>query len=411
MINYINIIKINKLLHLNDFNIPIGDSNFPHLFITGKNGSGKTILLDAIADFLDKVRTDERLSFMHYKRYVDTSRKSMEICSAENKIKCVKTLANSEKRYSQMYGRVDIGFANLKETANELHQNNFIVAFYSANRRVQMYEPRNPEKPSISKNKGVRQSSTIEFLKFLVDLKVQAALAQNEKMFEDAKKINDWFAEFQKLLRTLYDDKNLTLGFDYKNYSFMIFTADKEFRFNQLSDGYAAIIDIVADLILRMQSEGSITRAYEKKGIVLIDEIETHLHLDLQKNIMPILTKVFPNIQFIVTTHSPFVLSSLPNAIAFDLENRKPITELSEYSYEALAEGYFGVSSESSYIYAQLEELKRILEKDDLNAADKIIIKERIEDFKDVTEITSPAVKGEFQQLMITYANRINEFI
>ena len=54
---------------------------------------------------------------------------------------------------------------------------------------------------------------------------------------------------------------------------------------------------------------------------------------------MPLLTKVFPNIQFIITTHSPFVLSSMPNAVAYDLEHQEVLDNLTEYSYESLAEG------------------------------------------------------------------------
>lgn len=63
-------------------------------------------------------------------------------------------------------------------------------------------------------------------------------------------------------------------------------------------------------------------KADNTEGIVLIDEIETHLHLELQKEILPFLTKLYPNIQFIVSTHSPFILSSVDNAVVFDLENK-----------------------------------------------------------------------------------------
>lgn len=55
-------------------------------------------------------------------------------------------------------------------------------------------------------------------------------------------------------------------------------------------------------------------------GIVLVDEIETHLHLELQKKILDLLTTVFPNIQFVVSTHSPFILNSLENTVVYDLE-------------------------------------------------------------------------------------------
>ena len=56
--------------------------------------------------------------------------------------------------------------------------------------------------------------------------------------------------------------------------------------------------------------------------LLLIDEIETHLHLELQKKILSFLTTLFPNIQFIVSTHSPFILNSLENAVIYDLEKK-----------------------------------------------------------------------------------------
>lgn len=48
---YIKKIHINELFHLRNIDIPIANEKAPHLIITGKNGSGKTVLLNAIADF------------------------------------------------------------------------------------------------------------------------------------------------------------------------------------------------------------------------------------------------------------------------------------------------------------------------------------------------------------------------
>ncbi len=56
-----------------------------------------------------------------------------------------------------------------------------------------------------------------------------------------------------------------------------------------------------------MRMEKKFGHKYDAEGLVLIDEIETHLHLSLQKKIMDFLCKMFPNIQFVVTTHSPFI--------------------------------------------------------------------------------------------------------
>ena len=178
-----------------------------------------------------------------------------------------------------------------------------------------------------------------------------------------------------------------------------------------MSDGFAAILDIVADLILKMQTKNNLTRVYQKKGIVLIDEVETHLHLELQRIIMPILTRIFPNIQFIITTHSPFVLSSMDNAVAFDLEHQEIIDELTDYSYEALAEGYFGVRTESSYMEMQLDMLKALLDKPAWTDADKVTIRQLVDDFDKVPEAVSPAWKGRYLQLKSRFASRIKEVL
>lgn len=93
---------------------------------------------------------------------------------------------------------------------------------------------------------------------------------------------------------------------------------------------------------MRMQNQVQRTFDFHLPGIVLIDEIETHLHLELQKHIMPLLITVFPNIQFIVTSHSPFILSSLQEAVIFDLENKVLVEQrLDNVPYDGIVEGYF----------------------------------------------------------------------
>jgi predicted ATP-binding protein involved in virulence len=174
-----------------------------------------------------------------------------------------------------------------------------------------------------------------------------------------------------------------------------------------MSDGFKAAINIVSDLILKMQHGGKLSDAYQKEGIVLIDEIETHLHLELQRIIMPFLTKTFPNIQFIVTTHSPFVLNSMPDAVAFDLEHRKVLDDLTEYSYESLAEGYFGVRTPSSYAEMQLETLKSLLDKETWTDADKVEIRQLKSEFEKISETASPMIVGGFRQMMIQNADKL----
>jgi predicted ATP-binding protein involved in virulence len=104
-------------------------------------------------------------------------------------------------------------------------------------------------------------------------------------------------------------------------------------------------------------------KSYDLEGVALIDEIETHLHVDLQKRIMPFLINFFPKIQFIVTTHSPFVLSSVSNATVCDLENKTVTTDLSAYSYDALLESYFMTDKYSEIIKNKIAEYDRLSSK------------------------------------------------
>ncbi|MGK0364041.1 MAG: ABC-type glutathione transport system ATPase component [Saprospiraceae bacterium] len=115
-----------------------------------------------------------------------------------------------------------------------------------------------------------------------------------------------------------------------------------------------------------MRMEAHQHKAFDLEGVVLIDEIETHLHVDLQKKILPFLTDFFPKLQFIVTTHSPFVLSSLSNATICDLEKKIVTTDLSGYSYDTLLESYFETDKYSEEVKAKvsrLEELMNLSEK------------------------------------------------
>lgn len=152
----------------------------------------------------------------------------------------------------------------------------------------------------------------------------------------------------------MLDNDTIELQYDYKEYNFKIHQAGRNpFGLEELSDGYSSVIQIVSDLILRMDKNwllGDEISQYDTEGIVLIDEIETHLHIGLQKKIMPFLTQFFPKIQFIVTTHSPYILNSLSNAKVYDLENGMELEDLSAYSSDELAEGYFGADEYSEQI-------------------------------------------------------------
>ena len=409
---FIKNIHVNKVFHLENFDIPIADAKYPHLIITGKNGSGKTILLNAVTNFLDEIKQDYGYRFWGFEQWVKEYDKELETAKSKREINDIenqKTLLRDY--YHKLHEKVGLSFADVKEMMDKYRTGDFILACYGALRMPQIIEPKNPTKPILLRKNKIKETATDQFLRFLSDLKIQEALARNENQMKDANEIGTWFREFENLMRQLFQDNELKIDFNYKDYSFHICSEGKTFRFTEMSDGFAAVLEIVADLILKMQDDNSLTRAYEKEGIVLIDEIETHLHLGLQKVIMPLLTKVFPNIQFIVTTHSPFVLSSMENAVAFDLEHQEAIEDLTDYSYSSLAEGYFGVRTESNTVRMRLNELATLLSKEELSSSEQLDVKLLVDELEKIPEPALPSVVGEYLQLKLKYVDRIKSIL
>lgn len=79
---------------------------------------------------------------------------------------------------------------------------------------------------------------------------------------------------------------------------------------NQLSDGEKCLIALVGDLARRMAIANPVKNdPLQGDGIILIDEIDLHLHPKWQRMIVPKLLEVFPNCQFIVSTHSPHIIT------------------------------------------------------------------------------------------------------
>ncbi len=365
---FISELKINKVRHLENIKIPISKSEKKHLILTGKNGSGKTSVLEKLRWNLHNL-LDNR--------------------------------AYSVSDLEMIFSNSD------KNVASKFHKSEFICAFFDAKRTTQFHRPRGVEKVNIRLQSGILADKiNRDFLKYLVDLKARRAFANEEGKEEKALEIDRWFLNFERLLQEIFNDKNLRLDFDFENYNFNIIQSNKEkFDFNTLSDGYSAILNILTDLIMRMERHG--TLFYNLEGIVLIDEVEAHLHIELQKQILPFLTKVFPKIQFIVTTHSPFVLNSISNAVIFDLENKILVTDLSGYSVENIIEGYFDSDKYSLILKKEVEEYELLWKKSDLTDEELDKLKQLHQYFKNLPKYGAAELELKIKEIELSKIRKL----
>jgi predicted ATP-binding protein involved in virulence len=85
--------------------------------------------------------------------------------------------------------------------------------------------------------------------------------------------------------------------------------------------------------------------ARETPGLVLIDEVDLHLHPRWQRRVVGDLLKAFPLVQFVATTHSPFIIQSLPNEVGVQLVNldTADATDYANKSVEDIAEDVQGI--------------------------------------------------------------------
>lgn len=321
---FVQKVFIKEVRGITDFEIPLDEEERKHLIITGKNGCGKTSTLNEIDTLLNK---------MIHNLIVDRM-----------------TLSGIVRTWDDSFLSVALTFSNQSEIYENIVNGQFILAFFKAKRHNEPTIPQTPTKQAFQAKYQTTDELNKTFLQYLLNLKTEQAFAQIRKDDDTVNNIGLWFNNFEIRLRELFEKEDLKLQFDDKGFNFKIAYGNKSFGLNELSDGYSSLLAIVTELILRMEAQSN--KAYDMQGVVLIDEIETHLHVELQKKVLPFLTGFFPKIQFIVTTHSPFVLSSLSNAVICDLE-RKEIVDSERFvnaSYSQILKNYFEVDSEFSRI-------------------------------------------------------------
>lgn len=409
---FVSNIKINKVRHLNNITIGLSSQERKHLVITGKNGSGKTSFLDAIAVFLNSITNSK--DPMEAMRNLETDKNTL-LClkkqeGTDIKIREIKErISHYEKRIETSTGGVMLEMScSLSDVFSQFKQGNFVVAYYQADRIFEAQIPKHVEKVTLKKDYTIKESPRKDFIKYLLDLKMTQALAASNNKKEKAEKIKEWFEKFQNLLKEIFEDDSVVLVFDEDTFQFHILMDGREpFEFNTLSSGYAAVLDIIVDLMIRMENHTERVFDFSTPGIVLIDEIETHLHLTLQKKILEMLTTFFPNIQFIVSTHSPFIINSLENLTIYDLEKQLLVKDgLADVPYSGIVEGYFKADEMSKVLREKYERYKVLVNKTEITEDDLEEIADLELYLNEIPDYLALNLTTEYQRLKTELRNR-----
>lgn len=175
------------------------------------------------------------------------------------------------------------------------------------------------------------------------------------------------------------------------------FIDGRESKFELLSDGYRRLVNIVMDIAFRCALLNKAMygdEAYKQThGTVIIDEIDEHLHPELQVRILKALHQTFPKIQFIVSTHAPLVMSSVENTpenVVYKLEYKDGIyshKELNTYGLDSnlILEEKVGVQSRVPVIDSKMKEILDLISKRNLEKASTMI-----SELETITDPTQP---------------------
>lgn len=386
---YINRIKINKIRNLKDLVIDLGTEK-KHLILTGKNGSGKTTLLTEISEYLQKIKNKEILGIKKLKdailHYENNLKKLSHIRTPdeENEYQKYKRWAEEDAKTLEELTKLKISFSDLSLILEKLNKNEFIIKYFKTKRSSKMVLSNGVERIDLNDIKSDESDSQSWFLKYMVHLKTQLAYSISDKDQKEIEKLQKWFDRFEQLLRTIFETNNIKLIYDRKNYNFTLKENEKEFDFLTLSDGFSAVIEIITGIMMGMEKDEKELHNYDMDGIVMIDELDTHLHISLQRKIFKVLTDFFPNIQFIITTHSPFILNSVENVIIYDLEKKIIEEDMSLYTYDAISEIYFGATSHSEILLEQISKYEFLIKKENKTLEEEGVLKELEEKFNNI---------------------------
>lgn len=352
-----------------------------HLFIDGKscvlfseNGVGKSTVLNAInilfAQIINKI-TQNR-----FKQMINLDAEDIKFGESKTRIKAdISMGCEPDTDTVHAYGREmdrrtgkrsHMSTVLLKIEEQFLHcyspvdeeTNMPIYANYGVNRAVYVVSIRRKSRIKHTYEKLTAFEKAIEnridFRMFFEWFREQQEFEYNVKVNENKDYIDRQLSCVKKAILTMLGEETFTdIKIMFSPLRMVATKYNENLKIEQLSDGEKCTLAMIGDLARRLAlANPSLSNPLEGNGIVLIDEVELHLHPTWQARIVPTLRDTFPNIQFIITTHSPKVLGEVGDDInIFELERNENGIEITEmpslrgWDSNYILETYMGTSS------------------------------------------------------------------
>lgn len=213
--------------------------------------------------------------------------------------------------------------------------------------------------------------------------------------FDQNKKIDE-YEQFKRIVGTVMqlmsELKDMPQVYYSRQYKDIVYSESGEvLPISCLSAGYQSVLWMIMDIAYRLATLNPGKNNLMKcKGVVLIDEVDMHLHPKWQWNIIKTLEKTFPNIQFIIATHSPIIISSCKAGNLILIDNKQEVSYLKDaygYSVNDVLELCQGSSDVLKNIKVMREEFDIAITESNFDKAAQIV-DEMIEEYgADNTEV------------------------
>ena len=379
--------------------------------IVGGNGAGKTSIIEALAIAcgtfflgLDNVKsasmksTDARYTYYHIGSGLDSQQQFPVSIFAEGSVngECLAW----RRSLMSLGGKTTYGDANqliriAKEYRLRLMEGDDslilpIIAYYGTGRMWDYHR----EKPSEATRKSSRTNGYIDCLDGTANIKLmlkwfQKMTVQKYQRYEQRKGvIPEYEAVCEAIARcfalaTGYHDVKILYNMDINELevSYIDFQ-DRliQLPLNQLSDGYKCTISLVADIAYRMavlnpQLLNNVLS--ETPGIVMIDEVDLHLHPEWQQHILGDLQNIFPNVQFIVSTHAPAIINTVQGESLRVLKDNQVLGSPDETygkDVNTIVRAIMGADERPRKVKDLFEAFYEAMDRQDLTEAEKILL-------------------------------------